>query len=66
MMEYDPLDRLILVSGELLLCIIIVVRLPECILCVLEEVRGGIEGILIRKITPVCMFIHTFRRANPS
>ena len=64
-MEYDPVARLIIGSGELLICIIIVVRLPECVVCVLEEVRGGLGVILISKITPMCMFIHTVRGANP-
>ena len=42
MMEYDPVARLIIGYGELILCIIIVCMLPECVVCVLDEVGGGI------------------------
>ena len=61
LMEYDPVASIALGSGGLLLCIIIVGMLPECVFSVLDEVRGFIEVILIRKITPVCMFIHAVR-----
>ena len=65
MTEYDPVDGLIVGSGELLLLIIIVGRLPECSVCVLDEVRGGLEGIRTSKITPLGMFINKDRGSNP-
>ena len=65
LLEYDPVARLILGSEELLICIIIVGKLPEGVACVLDEVRGGFEGILLNEPTPICMFIHTVRDINP-
>ena len=59
LMEYKPVARLILGYGELFIYVIIVRRLPEYVLCVLDEVRDNLKGILIRKITPMCMFILT-------
>ena len=40
-MEYDPVDRLILDYGELLVAIITVFRVPECVWCELDEVRDS-------------------------
>ena len=63
--EYDTMARMILGSGGKFLSVIVVGRLPECVVCVLDEFRGGIQGIPISKITPIFMFIHTVRCANP-
>ena len=51
-MESDTVVSLLLDYGKLLLWIIILIRVPECVVCELDEVRDGTEGILIRKKTP--------------
>ena len=47
LMEYDPADILILVSGEILLCIRIVEIFQYVAIFQMDKVRVGIKGNLI-------------------
>ena len=52
-MESVPLDRILVGSGKLLLCIITVGRFPECVVCKLDEIRDGLKGNLIVITAPM-------------
>ena len=56
-MEYDQFSKMMLGSVKLDLCVIIVGKVPACVVSVLYKVRGGPEGSLISKISPMCMCI---------
>ena len=57
MMGYYSVDRIIIGFGGIILCVILVDRLPDCAMCELDEFREGPKSNLIREISPMLMFI---------
>ena len=57
---------MIIVSGMFISWVIIVDRVPECIVYELYDVRVIPKGNLISRASPICMFSHTNRGINPN
>ena len=63
-MEYDPADILILVSGEILLCIRIVEIFQYVAIFQMDKVRVGIKGNLIIIAPNVWMLSLVLSKSN--
>ena len=60
-----PVTNLIIGYGGILLCIIIVGRVLECVVCELDEFRDGLKGKIIDIKFPMCIFINSVICPNP-
>ena len=65
LMKSDPTARLIIGSGKVLLCIIIVERVLECAVCELDDVKDGLKVNLIVITPPMCILIKAVIGTNP-
>ena len=63
--ELDPVSRLIIVSGKMIIFIIIVGRVQKCVVCEMYEVRYSLKGKLIFITNPMCIFINAVRGPKP-
>ena len=61
-----PVAEFLLGDRKLSLYIIVVNRVPECVLRKLDYVRGGSKGNLMRKEMSMGRFSHTVRYTNPN
>ena len=64
-MQYEPVLRMVLGYGKRLFLIIIVVRVPVCLLCEVDEFRGGLKGNFVVMVDPMYIFILVIRDVNP-
>ena len=64
-MVSDTMSQILLGYGKILLCVIIVGRFQEFVVCELDGVSGGTRGDLIFIATPICIFVQAAKGTNP-
>ena len=62
----NPVDALILGAKKRFLCVIVLNRVPECVVHKLADFRGGSKGNFMSIVVSMGRFSQTVRYPNPN